>query len=251
MDKSIAVIMPCFKRNELLAQTVETYKQFMPKDWVLLIGDQDPSEAKFKQYNAGNIHYYPLPYDCGISLARNMLIKEASKSGFEYGLLSADSIPLIKTPDLTPYIEFLKMDPNHGIIGLPTSDNLKKEDLWNANLSIDSEGIHLWPANEYTEFNGIKYKKCQIVSNFFLFKLQLALENPWREELKLAEHESFFIDLMQKTLYKVFHTPYRFATYIQSRPPDYDIYRRRLYDTYIPLLRKLYGLRAWIIYHNR
>ena len=247
----LAVIMPCFKRDELLAQTVETYKQFMPKNWVLIIGDQDPTEAKLHQYSAPNIYYCGLPFDCGVSFARNRLIEEAQDLGFEYGLLSADSIPLIKTPDLTPYIEFLKMDPNHGIIGLPTSDNLKKEDLWNANLSINEEGIHLWPANEYTEFNGIKYKKCQIVSNFFLFKLQVFIDCPYPEEFKMGEHEISFLNIMQKTLYKVFWTNYRFADYLSIRPPDYKQYRDRLYSIYIPLLKQQLKIRNWILYHNK
>jgi glycosyltransferase involved in cell wall biosynthesis len=251
MNESIAVIMPVFKRDDLLAKTVETYKRFMPKDWLLIIGDQDPTETKLHQYSAPNIYYCGLPFDCGVSFARNRLIEEAQDLGFEYGLLSADSIPLTKTPDLTPYIEFLKMDPNNGIIGFPTSDNLKKEDLWNANLSINEEGIHLWPANEYTEFNGIKYKKCQIVSNFFLFKLQVFIDCPYPEEFKMGEHELGFLNIMQKTLYKVFWTNYRFADYQNVRPSDYKQYRDRLYSIYIPLLKQQLKIRNWILYHNK
>ena len=108
-----------------------------------------------------------------------------------------------------------------------------KEDIF-----VDGEGM-------------FRYRECDIVRNFFLAKTEVLIENPWDDELKVAEHEDFFIRLKQNTFYKVVWTPDIQAKYIGIREGKYDQYRRRMYGEFRKKLLEKWNLKGWVRYEKK
>ena len=246
MDK-IAIIITTFLRDNLLYKTIQTIMNNLPEKCIILIGDQNPTEQKLHQYSLKNIYYYGLPYDCGLSFSRNYLVEKAACLGIDYVLISADSIPFNKKYDFNPIIEFLKQNENYGLVGL--SDNSLP---WNVDMKL-IPGAH-WaldiPRKSPLFYQDSKFQPCDMVGNFFLAKTECLLENKWKNELKLCEHESFFYDL-SLTKWKVFYTDYIVAQHIIAHTePLYDSYRKRIYGEFRTKLQEIYGIKGWVTYSS-
>ena len=72
------------------------------------------------------------------------------------------------------------------------------------------------------------------------------MNSPWDDELKLAEHEKFFIDFKSKG-YKVFWTDSLTFNKLNNTNKEYRLYRERLGD-YIKILKEKLGTKGWVIY---
>src|SRR4030065_2868007 len=103
MDK-LAILIPTIHRDNLLMETINSILENYCDNWIILIGDQNNIEdysedkrifyetacAKAHEVNPINdrIKVVHLPYDCGLSVARNELVKVANNLGIKYCLIS-------------------------------------------------------------------------------------------------------------------------------------------------------------------
>ena len=103
----LAILYTTFEREELSKKTLQSiYPYLSSPDVFLLVADQ--SKIPYSTtYGTTNSFIYTLPYDCGLSAARNFLVQQAQKLGCEYILLTADSIEFISGYNFQPYINFL------------------------------------------------------------------------------------------------------------------------------------------------
>lgn len=251
--KKIAVLFTTFKRNFLAADTLHSIIEARDPNWEILIGDQNeqacPPHFSLRMDDdpiEDHIKYYHLPFDCGLSAARNALVKKAEELGCEYCLLTADSIQFTKPLDLKPIIDFLDRDPKRGIVGLKLENRVS----WEYNMEINP-GISfvLTKPNEFIEEDKIKYTKCDICKNFFLAKTEALLNVPWDEELKLSEHEDHSWRFKQSGWERYF-TDHCSAVYVDNKPPEYVVYRNRMYQEYRKKLQNKYGIRGWVEVKN-
>jgi GT2 family glycosyltransferase len=241
----IAILYTTFMRDDLMVKSLQSIVSNYTKDYILLVGDQNPTEDKINMVSNEQSFYYGLPFDCGLSYARNYLAQEASRLGCDYCLLTADSIILNKTlfDKLPKIIEFLSAQPERGLVGFDINNRVK----WEFNLALDNAFV-VNLANDTLEENGIKYKKCDICRNFFLVKTEVLIKNKWDDELKLCEHEDWFWRLKKETNYQVFFTYYIAVDYINDRNTEYNKYRGRAYSEFQEKLLKKYNMKRWIKY---
>jgi len=240
MDK-IAIIYTTFLRSELAMNTISSIISNWIPNSKLFIGDQNKIAGKIYDVNL-NFEIFSLPFDCGLSYARNYLINKANEEGYKYCLITADSIEFNSIANLQPVIDFMKKDDLTALVGFKLNNRVSWEYLMEL---VPGKHFNLIKPTETIEDNGIKYTECNIVKNFFLAKTEALLNVPWDNALKMHEHEDFFWRLKQKT-YKVFYTDYFSANYIDFKPPEYLKYRQRMYSEFRKIFQEKYKIKGWV-----
>jgi len=239
MEKT-AIIFTTFLRDELAKKTIHSIARYIKPEYVLLIGDQNPSEYKKHEYS--DFLYYPLPKDCGLSFARNYLIQRAHLMEIPYILMTADSIEFTQDYNLEPLIAFLDSEEKIGKIGF----NLNNRIPWEFNMNL-KDSFELTISKEFKEFDKIKFHKVDICRNFFLGKTKAFVTIPYDNQLKLMEHEDHCWRFKQGG-WETYYTDAVVANYIKFSNPSYDKYRQRMSKEFRPILLKKYGIKQWVSY---
>lgn len=249
--------MTTFLREHLLYSTVQSILDNWNDNYRLLVGDQSyinkvDSEAarirfdeKFADHQ-DKITYYSLPYDCGLSYARNYLVDEANNIGSEYCFLIADSQEFIAKYDTKIIIDFLESDKDNalvGFVGKPKPDPYWK---WDIELVPNQYFLLSNPKRDSIEYKGYNFQPVDVVQNFFIAKTKVLLDSPWDNELKLTEHEDMFYRLKQKR-YKIYFNDsieYRYIKDISNS--DYNNMRSRIYNIYKQKIQMKYNITGWM-----
>ena len=252
-SNKIAIIYTTFLRDELELETLKSIINNWQDNYVLLIGDQGIKEKDYKssffsmqpEFKDKEIHRYILPFDCGLSYARNCLVQKAHKMGIDYCFLTADSIKFTEKYNFKPIINFLEEKEERGLVGF----ELVNRQYWVYNIDLIPGQVFKLTKNNLKVVNSqkIQFTSCEVITNFFLAKTKCLLENKWDDELKLAEHEDFFWRLKQ-TKYKVYYTDYIKAQYINQKNVEYNKYRSRLYHEFKEKLQQKYNISGWLQY---
>jgi hypothetical protein len=244
----IAILITTFLRDNLLYKTLQTIVDNYPKDCIVLVADQGYSDEEKEitiDYYKSQIalEYFKLPFDSGLSFARNFLVNKANERNIPYVLIGADSIQFTQSYDFQPFINFLEQDDKRGIVGFDLSGSKAP---WEFLMEITPKGIKLSSSSNYTEFEGIKYKKVDICRNIFLAKTKTML-NLYDNELKLCEHEDAFLTYKQKG-YEVYWTDsLSFKRIALNTSEEYQSYRKRLSD-FQKIFKQKYNMSGWVIY---
>jgi len=253
MKPKIAIIYSTFLRDELMYQTVQSILDNWQENYILLIGDQNPTPLKSVYFGIiadktnQNIQYWQLPFDSGLSYSRNFLVQKAKGLGCKYCILTADSIKFTKKYNFEPIINFLEEEDNRGIVGL----GLDNRQCWVYNMELIPG--HFFKLNKdnlkVVNSQGIQFISCEVVANFFLAKTQCLIDNPWDNNLKMAEHEDIFWRLKQ-TKWKVYYTDYIKALYVNNKPTKYLKFRQRMYGEFKQKLQQKYKITGWLKYEK-
>ena len=214
IDKShrqIAVIIPSFIRWGKTQKEVETLlDSYNPDKYRIYIGNQgqeDLTKIKFFNDLVEQGHYVTkLPYNCGLSYARNYLIKKTKEP---YIMVIDNDFLFYKTSNLDAFAQILEDDENIGIV----AGKLEKRDNYTHNLiysSNEKKIIYLKtnPKNiqiqESCHRPNQSYFYTDLVLNFFLAKREVFNDIQWDDGLKLVEHTDFFMRL-KRTKWKPTH----------------------------------------------
>ena len=244
---NVAILVTTFLRDKLMYDTVQSIVDNYTNDCIVLIADQgyrDDEKSSTYDYFVSQIncevHY--LPFDCGISAARNFLIARAKELDIPYCLMMADSLQFTQKYDFQPIIDFLESNKNYGLVGM---EDVGRKAKWEYDMYVDKKGIHFVDTNNMVKFNEHEFKKIDICNNIFLAKTDAILDI-YDNEMKLCEHELMFIEL-KKREYQCFYTDSIKFKHASRTNDEYDEYRKRFGD-YQKLLRQKLNIESWIIY---
>lgn len=243
----VAILYTTFLRDGLMFQTVKSILDNWHKDFILLVGDQgsqDPQKLFFCQ-NYDKVKYFTLPFDCGLSFARNSLVQRASALGCDYSIITADSIKFIPETirQLDNAIEFMNSHQDIGILGF----DLRDRTPWEFDMDL-KEGKFILTKNNITHFsNGLITKECDICRNFFLARTKALLQVRYDNDLKLCEHEDFHWRFKQSG-WRVRWTADIAGQYINEKSEEYLQYRQRMYQEFRNILMRKYHLNDWVEY---
>lgn len=246
---TIAILITTFLRDSTLYKTIQSIIDNNSGNYKILIADQgyrtDEKSITYDYFKSQiPCEIYYLPFDCGLSVGRNYLVNKANELGFKYCLVSSDSIQFTTKYNFEPIISLLDSDTNNAIFGFDLENSVCP---WEFNMKVTPNGILLTKSEESYNLNGVSFKRVDICRNIFIAKAEVLLKNRWDDELKLAEHEKFFIDLKQIN-YKVFWTDaIKFKKINNSGSEEYKTYRKRFSD-YQKLLKQKLNIASWIIY---
>jgi len=248
MEYKIAILITTFLRDSLLFKTLQTIVDNYTNNCIVLIADQgyaDKEKDITIDYYKSQIplEYYRIPFDSGLSFARNFLVQKAVEMNVPYSLLGADSIQFTSPYNFQPFIDFLEQDNKRGIIGF---DLLGSKCPWEFNVEVNPTGIKLLTSTEFLEYNNIRYKKIDICRNIFLAKTNTLLKL-WDEEMKLCEHELAFLEYKKRD-YEVYWTDsISFKKISTNTSDEYQTYRKRLQD-YQKLFKQKLNISGWVNY---
>lgn len=247
----IAIIVTTMFRDDLLETAVDSMLKFAPENCHVFIGDQGErgskaNARKIEQYKKDRVQYFPLPFDCGLSKARNFLVEEAHKQGFEYILLASDSMIFTEASrginDLLSYFEV------YDVIGLRLN---RAEIYWVGWLTMkERDSFYLDFIDRSGEPTFGPIYDCNIIHNFFLAKTAVIRQVKWDDRLKLAEHEDFFYRLANAG-FKVGWTKAVSCDRFKTRDGAHGLYRAANWTAGLQDLKLKYGLKSWIQYTNR
>ena len=175
----IAIIYTTFLRPDLARETLLSIRGH--KEHLILVGDQGDEDNKNhiivnQRFEYTNRIDISLPFDCGVSFARNELIKTANKLKYEYCIITADSIrftndgtyfkflPHRAIPKIELAIQYLDSQPTVGILGFDLSGRVP----WEYNMDIADGKFILTKAGELEvdQLTGLRVRKCDICRQF-------------------------------------------------------------------------------------
>lgn len=249
MKPKIAIIVTTFFRDKLLDKCIQAMLVNLPENAIILIGDQGNNQDinKLCKYTEPPCFYYQLPLDCGLSYARNYLVEEAYKFGYEYCVIASDSMIFNEnTKDIDLLIP--RMLNNYDLIGCHLNGT---QIYWVGWLSlIAGEAFKLTFIDRSDSKEQLtKIYPCSCVPNFFIATTESLLKVKWDNTLKLAEHEDFFYRYNQEG-YKCGWTLGISCDYIREHTNELGKYRTKNWEEGLKTLYKKYSIKSWIRYEN-
>lgn len=243
----IAICVTTFLRDKLLYKALESIVNAHIDDSIVLIADQgyrsDEKNTTYDYFKSQlNCEIYYLPFDCGLSYARNYLVNKASELKIPYCLISADSIAFEKHYDFENHIALLESNAAHAVVGFDLKGSKCK---WEYNMSVDKQGIHFTESDDSIVLNEVKYIKVDICRNIFLAKTEL-IKNMWDNDFKVGEHELSFLELKNRNVQVLWTKDIEFKKMNSVGNAEYQTYRNRLND-YLKKLKAKLNIQKWVI----
>lgn len=201
MEPRIAIGITTFLRDSLLKECLKSVMYNVPKNTIIMVADQGHvTEEKTKWMSAHpNIQYYQLPFDCGLSEARNFLVKQAKDLGCETIVISADSILFNDSMKNLNILARCIEDNEFDLIGMDLENRIP----WEAWIDLipgecfeldylrkkDGTFNRIPDYVPYVRANGqcVIYP-VELVKNFFVARVDSLLDSPWDKELKTCFH---------------------------------------------------------------
>jgi GT2 family glycosyltransferase len=242
--KFVDFCITTFKRPKALERLLLSIAEYYPMANVYVADQNETLDRDFykklrnKVYDAGllkRVSIEHLPYDCGLSYARNHLVRTTPN---KYKLILDDDMMFTRETDIKKMVTLLEAHPRAGVVGGLVTQ-LGSEVHFEFNLEIKDQTIYQVPdGQKLREHMGIKYKRTGCVLNFALFRKELFDAVIWDNDLKVTEHMDFYLRLKSGTVYNVLYTP----DVVIDHPPterdaDYKDLRQRK-EFMVKMLRK-------------
>lgn len=163
-----------------------------------------------------------LPFDCGISVARNFLV-DSTPSEYKLGL--DDDFMFTEQTDIDAMVRLLDAHPEAGVVGGAVTRNGQIRHV-GTRFERRGDSLHQLPSEDpFEEHGGLRFKQTDCVPLFVLMRQDLFEHARWDPELKTGgAHFDFFLSI-QNTPYIVLHTP---DVTIDHPPIEIDPSYRRL-----------------------
>jgi glycosyltransferase involved in cell wall biosynthesis len=245
MESKISIILTSIERQKSMFESIASILKVLQPNWMIIVGHQGGKD-QVVEFSHPQIYCYQLPYNCGISYARNDLIEKAVGLNCNYTLLSADSIVFNESMNSLGFIIQEMEREGYSRCGL----DLLKRIPWEATLKlIPGESFEL-------DFIDPKDKEkqllvpCDIVRNFHISTTESMVKVGYDNDLVMMEHEDEALRYKEAG-YKVCCTNFCSGTYKKSsNSTEYDKIREENMRIGRQRLLKKYNLKRWISYAN-
>jgi len=200
----IDFVITTMDRYDRLAELLDSIFQFYPESKITVADQSKIINHQF--YKKYKIDLIILEHDCGLSFARNELIKKTKHSKNKYILLLEDDFIFTKK---TKIENLLELTDRGDIIGGAVREVGQKHRVF-FEFNFEKKGDVLYHTEDHDKFEkkrNITYKRTQCILNFFLAKKEVFEKILWNEKLKISEHQHFFYRIARDTEYTVLFTP--------------------------------------------
>ncbi len=206
--KHTTALLISFLRPEYTMACVKSLRENYP-DIQILVGDNGEFNQELKDFiNEHGGRYFVLPYDSGVSYARNRLMELMTT---EYVLVGDDDFFYDKNARADDMEKFMLGHPEYVLIGGRIS-NKGVVANYQGVINILPDHLHYIPldpeALEYDEDSGLNYQTADIVFNYFVARISEIKDVKWDENIKVAfEHSDWFLSLKKAGGRAVAFTP--------------------------------------------
>lgn len=223
------LIVTAFNRPDELEACVASIRAFYPK-LRIIIGDNGEHfrESRKKLERQYKCRYLLLPFDSGVSYARNMALDQVET---KYAIIIDDDFIFTEKTKLERMKTVLDGDPSVGVVGGCPMTSSGKIGTGGSTLRIDLEHKFLirGPIEDpnWKEIDSVKYFYADFVRQFLIIRNVPELR--WDERMKISgEHLYFFLKVKWDERWKVAYVPEVTVLHDRARPtPEYIEYRRR------------------------
>lgn len=185
MENELTIIVKTFNRPDALVTLIKSIVRFYPGLTILVADDGDncidPQEVP-------SIQYFKIPYDSGLSYGRNFLLDKVET---EFFLLLDDDFEFFEKTNIDILFHALKETAALDIVGGAVVNNGNEPIFYNNALKIEDGTLYHYRHQKTGELNGIPL--FDIILNFFVGRTTRVREVKWDNDLKVIEHEDFFL----------------------------------------------------------
>lgn len=194
--KNIDFLITTLDRYELLEELLDSLFYYYPDAKVTVADQSKKIRTEFyNQWPFFDIRVIPLPYDCGLSKARNVLVKETTR---KYKLILEDDFLFTKDTSIEKLFKLMRVADIAGGGVYRGGNRLEFEHKFK---KIGDTIYQVRDENNYKEFEGIRYKETGCVLNFFLVNSVVFDNVKWYNKLKLREHQHFFYRVKNRIVF--------------------------------------------------
>ena len=233
-----------FRRPECVERLVASLRRYYP-DMPIIVADNGDRPARLDETD--RVTYFVLPFNCGLSAARNRLVKELRTP---YLFLLDDDYVATEETRVEAFLDVLHHDPEVGCVGGAMYDSRPERDTLLIEYACDLERFrdrlisrHNAEPNRVTA-NGTAYRIVDVVLNFGLWRREMLADHRWDERLKVQEHHDYFWSVKLGERWRVAFCPFVRARHDRERPPDdYSAFRNQS-EKYFERVRGKWGFDA-------
>lgn len=241
MDTSqVTLVFVTIGRDKAAIDFVRSVRRLFPKLRILVADQNGPTERMEQFYTRQRVRMLWLPWDCGLSFARNRAVEQVTT---DYILLADDDFIFTQETMLSDAVQILESLPEIGFLGGSVIDVIQNEHgdqerrfrKWEKHLILMEEASTLisMPIDhlplQVREAAQKKVYLCDMTSNWGIFRRQVFDSHRWDESIKInGEHEDFFLGMKVHTNWKVAYYPGLICDHQQVRNPKYGGLRYRL-----------------------
>lgn len=207
-EAKCTAIIKTFLRDDYFFVCVDSLIKTYPSIKILTADSGNDSKEKKAFIKKHKLDYTKLPFDSGICVGRNTLIKKVET---EYTLVGDDDFKYTDRAMVEEMITFLDNNPELDLIGGRVFEGGVIRN-YQGFMSYSGRQVNYTPLDLNKEFlkdkkSGLRYLPCDLTFNFFVARTKSLRSVLWPEEIKVRyEHTAFFLDFM-KAGYKVAFTP--------------------------------------------
>lgn len=239
----VTIVIKTLGRMNLVVRLIDSIKFIYPQISIVVGDDSASSFNEMKRFERRDFRYIPLPFDIGLSEGRNLLIKKVDTP---YFFIIDDDFTFSKGEngyfsDLGLLIHALSEWGFDIVSGSSPIDIGKNGFAYQGIIKIFKNTLLL---SHKKMKNNELCSLVDIVPNIFMGKTHLFKSGflQWDKNLKLAEHEKFFVDAKRKRI-KVGYCPSSAFMHEQSvrehESSQYLLFRKRVYGFLKEMLREM------------
>jgi len=205
INELLTIGIKTFYRPHCLNNCIKVIRSFYPNIFII-VTDDSSDEVKLQNQDVirkfKKIKYISLPYDTGLSKGRNIMVRHCPT---KYFMITDDDLYLSEAFILEKAIAALEFH-NADLIGGKLVSDTGNDGTWSRNFvdikSKESDNLvgekFIVKYNENMNYLKNPYLKktfkTHTVLNHLIANTESLRASPWRDELKVGEHEIFFVD---------------------------------------------------------
>jgi GT2 family glycosyltransferase len=250
-NRLVTVISHTHGRFEPIERLYKSVQEWYPDTLLLVSDDSGTTIVSDGMANSKFVHVLKLNYDVGLSAARNSLVTAAQT---EYVFLMDDDFTVGVSTHLDYLLRILEASESGGRIDIASTVIPSDAQNFNFNfrgfITEEHGDLSLGPGSHGTLYGCVHV---DFVPNVFMARRSTLAQIKWDDELKLGEHENFFLRA-KKAAVRVVSCDHAEVTHHQQQwwtgspsegDVDYVVKRKRVYDFFKIALKKA-GLKRLI-----
>ena len=230
LDERITIGVTGFNRPEKLTNCLSSIWRKFPNAKVILADNGDQLVDAVSMCPAtGKLETLPMPFDAGVSVARNAIVDHVTTPFF---LLMEDDFIVDERADIPAMLDVLESCSDFGLVGGVDEGNYRANDHEGGPQGLNGElpmfvRLNPHPPTLKTA-NGNDFMCTEFVINFSLWRTEFAKAHRWDDDLKIGEHTEFFFRVREADDWVVAFCPQSKIGHDRgNRSKEYAEYRNR------------------------
>lgn len=183
--RDVTICIKTFERPHCLAECVKHIRKRYPEIELIVVDD-----SRVPGRNEHVDQYLTLPYDSGLSAGRNLAIKHVTTP---LTMIIDDDTMFIKDECIENMLEVYNSSDEINLVAGRLFPNKTHE--WHGKFIMNDKDVNKKALELHfrkSDKNIAGHAIYDFVINLFIADTKILQENPWREELKIAEHSEWF-----------------------------------------------------------